>query len=75
MELISRRDGVVRAAKVKQGGAVQVHSMKHLFPLKLSLSVGGEDQVPALPSSAGASADNLAPIPPQTLPSDKEVVV
>lgn len=54
---------------------MQVHSMKHLFPLKLSLSVGGEDQVPALPSSAGASADNLAPIPPQTLPSDKEVVV
>lgn len=63
MELIIGRDGVARAVKVKQCGAVQVHSLKHLFPLELSLSVGREDEVMSLPSSASAAADDLAPQP------------
>lgn len=54
---------------------MQVHSLNHRFPLELSLSVDVENQVPALPSSVDASADDVAPIPPQTSSSDEKEMV
>lgn len=75
VELICGRDNAVRAAKVKQGCPVQVRSFKNLFPHELSLSVDGEDEVLSLFASAGAAADNLAPIPLQQSPSDEEGLV
>lgn len=69
-EVLSGEDSVVTSAKVKQGGgAIQVHSMKHLFSLKPSLSSDREDQVRAMSLSTGAPAADHTLIPPQTLPS------
>lgn len=46
---------LVRTAWVKQGGALQVHFLKYLFPLELSLLADEEEVIPLL-SSDGAAA-------------------
>ncbi len=46
LELLSGEDSVVRTATVKQGfNAIQVNSLKYLFPFELFLSLSKEYQV------------------------------
>lgn len=63
---------MVLSEKPRLNRVVQCRFTEAPFPLKLSLSLGGEDEVLFLPAFAGTAADDLVPIPPQPLPFNEE---
>lgn len=54
--LFTGDDGLVRSAQIKRGdGSLQVHSLKHLYPLESSI----QEPIDGLDSLMGNADDNL----------------